>query len=110
MSNYNYGLEPGVEGQGTSKLRFILIFVAISALTAALLWWFWPDKGEVVPGKGEPDTKVPETPAVVAPGDGKTGNGEKKPSPEPSVGVGGECFRCARRQREKARVSRSACS
>ena len=89
MSNYNYGLEPGVEGQGTSKLRFILIFVAISALTAALLWWFWPDKGEVVPGKGEPDTKVPETPAVVVPGDGKTGNGEKKPAPEPSVGVGG---------------------
>ena len=51
MSNYNYGLEPGIEGRGTSRLRFILIFIAISALTAALLWWFWPDNGETVPGK-----------------------------------------------------------
>ena len=46
MSNYNYGLEPGIQRNGSSRLRFVLIFLAVSALTAALLWWFWPGKDE----------------------------------------------------------------
>lgn len=42
MSDYNYGLEPGIQGSGSSKARFALIFLLISAATAALLWFFWP--------------------------------------------------------------------
>ena len=44
MSNYNYGLEPGIQQNGSSRLRFVLIFLLVSALIAALIWWFWPDK------------------------------------------------------------------
>lgn len=46
MSNYNYGLEPGIRQSGSSRLRFVLIFLAVSALTAALLWWFWPNQNK----------------------------------------------------------------
>ena len=44
MSDYNYGLEPGIRGNGSSKVRFVLIFSVISAVTAFLLWFFWPGK------------------------------------------------------------------
>ena len=56
MSNYNYGLEPGIRQSGSSRLRFALIFLAVSALTAALLWWFWPDQNK--DGKEKSDTSA----------------------------------------------------
>ena len=87
MSNYNYGLEPGIEGQGSSKLRFILIFIAISALTAALLWWFWPDNGEVVAGKDGNKTNGTEVPGVVETDGKKEGDGKNDPVREPVVPV-----------------------
>ena len=46
MSDYNYGLEPGIRSSGSSKLRFVLIFAVVSALIAAVLWWFWPRNNE----------------------------------------------------------------
>ena len=87
MSNYNYGLEPGIEGQGSSKLRFILIFIAISALTAALLWWFWPDNGEVVAGKDGNKTNGTEVPGVIETDGEKEGDGKRTPVREPVVPV-----------------------
>ena len=46
MSDFNYGLEPGIQSSGSSKLRFVLIFAGVSAVIAAVLWWFWPRNGE----------------------------------------------------------------
>lgn len=54
MSNYNYGLESDIRSSGTSPLRLILIFLAVSALTAALVWWFWPGKEKEEEKKKEP--------------------------------------------------------
>ena len=59
MSNYNYGLEPGVRSSGSSRGRFVLIFLAVSALTAALVWWFWP--GEVKTSEKESGKQTEET-------------------------------------------------
>lgn len=89
MSNYNYGLEPGIEGRGTSRLRFILIFIAISALTAALLWWFWPDNGETVPGKEDSGVKSTETSGVVGNGTEKGRDEKKAQVREPVIPHGG---------------------
>lgn len=44
MSDYNYGLEPGIRNGGSSKVRFVLIFLIISAVTAAIVWWSWPGR------------------------------------------------------------------
>ena len=61
MSDFNYGLEPGVQSSGSSKLRFVLIFAVVSALIAAVLWWFWPRSNEensaADPGK-QPQVEV----------------------------------------------------
>ena len=59
MSNYNYGLEPGVRSSGSSRVRFVLIFFVVSALTAALVWWFWP--GEVKTSEKESGKQTEET-------------------------------------------------
>ena len=59
MSNYSYGFDSGPERRsGSSRLRFTLIFILISAATAALVWWFWPRSGKekTVPGKKESQT------------------------------------------------------
>lgn len=54
MSNYNYGLEPGIGHRtGSSKLRFVMIFLFISAITAAVLWYFLPER-EKKTQKGDP--------------------------------------------------------
>lgn len=62
MSDYNYGLEPGIQGSGNSKMRFIVIFLLISAVTAAIVWWFLPEKDGPVSVKESPKAAVPELP------------------------------------------------
>ena len=55
MSEFDYGF--GSERRrpsGSSKLRFVLIFLLVSAVTAAIVWWFWPrseEKGREPGGK-----------------------------------------------------------
>ena len=72
MSDFNYGLEPGVQSSGSSKLRFVLIFAVVSAIIAAVLWWFWPRNNEE-PSKAE--TEKLQTSEVVA---GKEIEAEKR--------------------------------
>lgn len=112
MSNYNYGLESDMQSTGASPLRFVLIFIVISALTAALLWWFWPERSEkktpdagksaveekvtaeseknpVAKNSGIPEPKPPkkiEEPLAVAPVVPSSGTLETKKE-EPQVGT-----------------------
>lgn len=66
MSNYNYGLEPGIARRsGSSKLRFVTIFLIISAATSGVLWYFWPEQAEERKQDNTPAEKIsPDTPAV----------------------------------------------
>ena len=53
MSDFDYGFgSGGRRSAGSSKLRFALIFLLVSAVTAALVWWFWPRAEEK---KADPD-------------------------------------------------------
>ena len=53
MSDFDYGFDSGGRrSTGSSRLRFVLIFLLVSFVTAALVWWFWP-RNE---GKGTPRT------------------------------------------------------
>lgn len=83
MATYNYGLEPGIGRRtGSSKLRFAVIFLLISAATAAVLWYFWPDEN----GGAAPEKKG--SPEVSQPAKSVTPENEKKspihePAPKP---------------------------
>ncbi|MBR2374652.1 MAG: hypothetical protein IKA87_10535, partial [Lentisphaeria bacterium] len=64
MSNYNYGLEPGIgHRNSSSKVRFVLIFLFVSAVTAAVLWYFWPREEKKINEKnvssGTPEKILP---------------------------------------------------
>ena len=79
MSDFDYGFDSGGRrSTGSSKVRFVLIFLLVSAVTAAVLWWFWP-RGEGkddAPGgkKGENQTSPPTTQLrPSAPVDGEKG-------------------------------------
>ena len=79
MSDFDYGFDSGGRRpSGSSRLRFVLIFLFVSAVTAALVWWIWPRGGETEPGqggkKGESPASLPVTQLQPsAPGKGEKG-------------------------------------
>ena len=79
MSDFDYGFgSGGRRSTGSSKLRFVLIFLLISAATAALVWWFWPrseEKGKEIGGKKEGPTQIAPPTTQLAPS--APGAGEK---------------------------------
>lgn len=88
MSDYNYGLEPGIQGSGNSKMRFIVIFLLISAVTAAIVWWFFPENDGQLPVKeSSPPAAVSEHPGKEKVSPGKVG---KEKSPEKTASAAPE--------------------
>ncbi|MBQ7694954.1 MAG: L,D-transpeptidase family protein [Lentisphaeria bacterium] len=79
MSDFDYGFgSERKRSSGSSKLRFVLIFLLVSAVTAGLVWWFWPRNEEKGTGNGgkkeETQTSPPKTQlAPSAPGAGEKG-------------------------------------
>ena len=104
MRDFYYG-NGSRRNAGTNKGRFVLIFLVISAVTAAVIWWFLPKnevKKESAPGdivqkddetgkkegmssapaeKKEALSEKKETPAISVDKEGKTENNDKDKSP-----------------------------
>ena len=106
MSDFDYGFySGGRRSPGSSRLRFVLIFLLVSAVTAALVWWFWPRSEEKKTDAAEkengnrlsaPKTQLsPSAPAVKVAGGDAAAPAESSAAPAPARNAEGQVFPAA---------------